>query len=142
MKINWNKVADAIAQTGLRRYIVKRFQINPPKRDKANELHAFKQKMDNFINILNTTDYLDVWSHMTEDEKEKAISLSNKYSKYISMINYDNLMLWLMRDAPVVYATIRAHPNGERWLNNTISMFLKNLYGLDLEVESEGRSQK
>lgn len=142
MKINVNKLVDAVAQTGLRKYVVKRFNLEPPKKDKKEDIQFFEARVGEFLYSLDNNNNLDVWGYMDEEEKDRAKKLAEKWPQYMNMLTHDNLLFWLMRDAPVAYGIIRSHPNGENWLKNTLETFIKKVYGFELELEAGGKEEE
>jgi len=137
MKLNINKLLEAVAHTGLRKYVVRRFNIEAPKRDKKEDIESFESRVNEFLVNLDNNSYLEIWGYMDNGEKDKARNLAEKYPQYMNLLTYDNILFWLMRDAPVVYAVIRTHSNGENWLKETLETFMKKVYGFELELEGE-----
>jgi len=141
LNINVKKLLEAVAHTGLRKYVVKRFNIEAPGKDNKEEIQGFEAKVDEFLDSLDNNKYLDVWSYMDKGERDRARNLAEKYPQYMRLLTYDNLLFWLMRDAPVAYAIIRAHPNGENWLKDTLDTFMKKVYGFELELEEKAEKE-
>jgi len=141
MKLNVKKLLEAVAHTGLRKYVVKRFSIEAPQKDKKEDIEFFEDRVNEFLDSLDNNKYLDVWSYMDKGERDRARTLAEKYPQYMQLLTYDNMLIWLMRDAPVAYAIIRTHPNGENWLKDTLDTFMKKVYGFELELEEKAEKE-
>jgi len=127
---------DAAAITALRRYIVKRIDLQPPKKWNKDEMLKFEQKINQFIDVIERMD-TRLWSYLTDKEKEKVRDLAQRYPQYIAYINAENVLSWLAIDVPIAYGIIKAHPKGEEWLRQTLNRFLQEAMNYQVEVIEE-----
>ncbi len=126
------KVIDSAAIATMRRYLSSRIGLRY-ERGKEKEL---EEKEREFIRTLDNMEVPNIWDYANEKEKNLARKILKKYKDVLDYLTTENVLKWLMIDVPIAYGILVAHPNGIRWLDETINTLKESIINdlIDIEV--------
>jgi hypothetical protein len=74
---------------------------------------------DDIIQAIEEDD-TDLIGKLTEKDKKIFYMLIGKFGKYIDFLTVENVMRWMLEDAPFHAGIIYGHPKGLEWLRKVI----------------------
>jgi len=125
---------DTRAVVELQKYVASRIALNP---EAYKEMKEFEKRIQQFIDVIEQID-TRMWEYLTDKEKKRARSLAQHYPEFVVHINADNVLKWLMTDVPIAYGILKGHPKGVEWLEKTLSKFVQEMMGYQIEIVEVG----
>lgn len=74
---------------------------------------------DDIIQAIEKDD-TDLIGKLTEKDKKIFYMVTRKFGKYIDFLTVENVMRWMIEDAPFHAGIIYGHPKGLEWLRKVI----------------------
>ncbi|MEM1659466.1 MAG: hypothetical protein QXK94_10580, partial [Candidatus Jordarchaeales archaeon] len=74
---------------------------------------------DDLIKAIESDD-TDVVSKLSKEDREVLSLAAVRFHEYLSLLTVENVMKWLVKDAPFIAGIIYGHPKGLEWLRKVI----------------------
>lgn len=74
---------------------------------------------DDLLHAIEADD-TDIIGKLTERDRKLFYMVAKKFGKYIHFLTVENVMSWMVEDAPLHAGIIYGHPKGLEWLKRVI----------------------